>query len=181
MKNRYLLIAGGVDRKGIVYGLTGWIKELGFNIEDSSMIMLRKTFSMIMILSRTKPVKGVDFSGKASVFKKKTGMVIEFIKIKEQDAAEPEESGNSVIVSINGADKPGIVNTITGILFKAGANITDLETKSTEKVKPHVYYLFIEAALPAGYKVSKLEADLKKAAKKLGVHVTVNRAETAVL
>lgn len=181
MKNRYMLIAGGVDRKGIVYGLTGWIKDMGFNIEDSSMVMLRKTFSMIMILSKDKPVKDVDFSGKAADFRKKTGMVIELMKINERDAAEPAQSGNSVIVSINGADKPGIVNAITGILFKAGANITDLETKSTEKVKPHVYYMFIEAALPMGYKVGKLEAGLKKAAKKLGVHVSVNRAETAVL
>ena len=181
MKNRYLLIAGGVDRKGIVYTLTGWLKDLEFNIEDSSMVMLRKTFSVIMILSRNTPVNEAAFGKKAAEFRRKTGMAVELKKITEKEAAEPKQAANSVIVSINGADKPGIVNSITGILFRAGANITDLETKSTEKVRPHVYYMFIEAALPAGYAVSKLEASLKKAAKKLGVHVSVNRAETAVL
>lgn len=179
--NRYMLIAGGVDKKGIVYGLTGWIKKLGLNIEDSSMVMLRRTFSVIMILTAPDAVDESSLRKKAGEFSRKTGMTVNVVSIGEKDAAEPAYGRNGVIVSINGADKPGIVNYITGILFRAGANITDLETKSTEKVRPHVYYMFIEAQLPAAGSLKKLETKLKKAAKKLGVHVSVSRAETSVL
>ena len=181
MKNRYLLIAGGVDKKGIVYNLTRVLKKHGFNIEDSSMVMLRRTFSVIMLLSAEGAYDIRKFDPEISVFSKKFGMTMELKKITEKEMREYGGEGRAFTISISGADKPGIVNSIAGVLFKAGANIVDLETKSSERVKPHAYYMFLEAELPKKADLKKLEAALAREGKKLGVHVSISEVEKAIL
>lgn len=181
MKRRYLLVAGGVDKKGIVYSLSKILKEYEFNIEDSSMIMLRRTFSMIMLLSNEGRFNEAKFEKDLAVFMNKNTMTVDIREISEKEMKEYGPAGISWMISISGADKPGIVKTMTEILYKSGANIVGLETKSSEKVKPHAYYMFLEVDLPKSKNISKLETALKKAGKKIGVHVAVNRVENSVL
>lgn len=181
MKKRYLLAAGGVDKKGIVYSLTKILKSYDFNIEDSSMMMLRRTFSMIMLLSNESNFNGVKFEKDLAVFMNKNSMTVDIREISEKEMKEYRPAGESWVVSISGADRPGIVNAVTGLLYKSGANITGLETKSSENVKPHAYYMFLEIDLPKGRNAAKLEAALEKLGKKIGVHTAVNRVEDNIL
>ncbi|HRU40243.1 MAG TPA: ACT domain-containing protein [Candidatus Goldiibacteriota bacterium] len=134
MKN-YLLIAGGPDRKGVVFGLTGLLKRHGFNIEDSSMTMLRGTFSMIMLLTKDGKVNEALFEKDACGFMNSYQMSLE---IREVDASRMKEKRGreAFLISISGADRPGIVNEISGKLFKAGVNITGLETKVPREKSP---------------------------------------------
>lgn len=181
MLKRYLLTAGGVDRKGIVYNLTKILKEYDFNIEDSSMMMLRRTFSVIMLLSCKKTPNEARFGEAVIDFMNRFQMTIDIREITEKEMKEYRAEGGTYMISISGADKPGIVNTITEILFKNGANVIDLETKSSEKVKPHAYYMFLEVDIPKSKSIKPLEQKLAAAAKRLGVHVEVNRVETTAL
>jgi glycine cleavage system transcriptional repressor len=181
MKKRYLLIAGGVDKKGIVYGLSSLLSDHDFNIEDSSMLMLRRTFSVIMLLSNDKGPDEAKFGRDLAVFMKKNSMTADIRQVSEKEMKEYGAAGDSYMITISGADKPGIVKAMTGILYKAGANILDLETKSTEKTKPHAYYMFLEVDLPKNKNMKKIEAALKKQGDKIGVHVAVNRVEKSIL
>ena len=181
MKQRFLLVAGGVDKKGIVYNLTKVLKKYNFNIEDSSMVMLRRTFSVIMLLSARDMSAMEPFKKEIKVFSGKYSMTMEINKVTEREMKEYGGQGRKYMISISGADKPGIVNAITGILYKAGANILDLETKSSEKVKPHAYYMMLEVDLPKTADSQKLKAALVKAGKKLGVHTAMTEAENSIL
>ncbi|HNZ29657.1 MAG TPA: ACT domain-containing protein, partial [Candidatus Goldiibacteriota bacterium] len=181
MKERLMLIAGGVDKKGVVYALTSILKKFNFNIEDSSMLMLRKTFSMIMLLSSDKKYDKSRFSGEISSFMDKFGMTVDIRTISEKEMNESADKGRVYSISISGADKPGIVNGITEVIFKNNGNIVDLETKSSERVKPHAYYMFMEVCVSNDKAGKKLESALKLKAKKLGVHVTMEKVEEAVL
>ena len=179
MAKRFLLTAGGVDRKGIVFNLANVLKKNGFNIEDSSMVMMRRTFSVIMLLSsKTRPSAG--FQKELDIFMKKYKMAAGISEVTEKDMRE-YSGDNRYMISISGADKKGIVSAMTGVVYKFGGNITGLETKSSEKVKPHAYYMFIEADMPKKTGVKGMEAALAPAAKKLGVHVSVNRVESSAL
>jgi glycine cleavage system transcriptional repressor len=181
MKKRYLLVAGGVDKKGIVFSLSNILKEYDFNIEDSSMIMLRRTFSMIMLLSNEGKFNEARFEKDLAAFMNKNTMTVDIREVAEKEMKEYKHAGESWMISISGADKPGIVKTMTEILYKNGANIIGLETKSSENTKPHAYYMFLEVDLPKNKKIEKIEAALKKAGSRIGVHVAVNRVENSIL
>jgi len=180
MKERYLLTAGGVDRKGIVFNLTGLLKNHNFNIEDSSMVMLRRTFSVIMLLSNEKGRKK-DFDKELKEFMAKNRMNVHLEKVAEREMAEYPGRGNTFMISISGADKPGIVNEMSGVIYRLGGNITGLETKSSEKTRPHAYYMFLEVDMPKKTGMKSLEKAFKDKGKKAGVHVSVNRVEKEIL
>ena len=180
MKKRYLLIAGGIDRKGIVYNITNILKKFDFNIEDSSMVLMRRTFSMIMLLTSCSKINEIKFQKQLCEFMNKYNMTLDIKEISEAEMKEYETS-NLYLISISGADKPGIVNAITNIIFKKRGNIIGLDTKSSEKVKPHAYYMLLEVDLPAKANVKLLENMLKKTGKKIGVIVNINKTERNIL
>ncbi len=181
MKNYFLLIAGGVDRKGIVFNLSKILKKHNFNIEDSAMLMLRHTFSVVMLLSNQERPEKKKLNKELQAFMKKFSMAVEISNITEKEMIEYKEEGNSYIISISGADRPGIVKTMTGILYKNGVNIIDLETKSSQKVEPAAYYMILEVAIPLGLDINMLERELKDAGRKIGVHVNINKMESSIL
>lgn len=180
MKKRYLLVAGGIDRKGIVYNLTGILKKFNFNIEDSSMILLRRTFSIIMLLTSYSKINEIKFQKHLCYFMNKFNMTLDIKEISEKEMGE-YKSSNVYMITISGADKPGIVNAITGIIFKNGGNIIGLDTKSSEKVKPHAYYMILEVDLPVKMNIRLFENRLKRIGKKIGVVVNINRLEKNIL
>jgi glycine cleavage system transcriptional repressor len=181
MKERLMLMAGGIDRKGVVFELTSILKKFKFNIEDSSMIMLRRTFSMIMLLSTDVKYGKKQFLDDISAFMKKSGMTVDIKVISEKEMAEPAAKADIYSVTISGADKSGIVNGITEAIFSNGGNITGLETKSSEKVKPHAYYMFLEVEIPSKPGIKKLDSALKAAAAKYKVHFSMTKVDKEIL
>ena len=182
-KKYFLLTAGGVDRKGIVFNLTKILKKYGFNIEDSSMILLRHTFSVIVILSHSDISNSElkKFHTEINLFMKNANMSAEIRGISQKDMAEYGKEGGTYMLSISGADKPGIVNSITGILYKNKINIIDMETKSSQKTMPAAYYMFLEVDVPKKVKIAALGKELQAAGKKIGVHININKVESDVL
>jgi len=184
VKKYFLLTAGGVDRKGIVFWLTKILKKYGFNIEDSSMIMLRHTFSVIVLLSIGEAAGGAalkKFRSEIDSFMNKSGMSAGIREISDGEMKEYREEGRKYILSISGADKPGIVNSMTGILYENGINILDMETKSSQNTSPAAYYMFLEVDVPKKVNIGTLGRALRDAGKKIGVHVSINRVESEVL
>lgn len=180
MKKRYLLVAGGIDRKGIVYNLTKILNEFHFNIEDSSMVLIRRTISIIMLLTSCLKINEIKFQKQMCDFMNKYNMTFDIKEISEKEMRE-YKSTNVYIITISGADKPSIVNAITNIILKKGGNIIGLDTKSSENVRPHAYYMVLVVDLPAKINVRLLESQLKKAGTKIGVTVNVNKIERNIL
>jgi glycine cleavage system transcriptional repressor len=183
-KEYFLLTAGGVDRKGIIYNLSKVLAGYGFNLEDSSMLMLRRTFSVIVLLSHNAGrAAGLSpkFRAELKKFANKYSMVVDIQHISEKEMEEYSPEGNSYMISINGADKPGIVEAITGVLNRSGVNVIDMETKSSQHTSPPAYYMFLETDVPSKVNIRELKKALAATGKKIGVHVTVTKIESDVL
>jgi glycine cleavage system transcriptional repressor len=180
-KHFYLLTAGGVDSKGIVFELTRLLTAYSFNIEDSSMVMLRRTFSVIVLLSREDPRLPDVLDRRLKAFGDRFGMSVDFRKITRKEMQEYDGKGKRYMISISGADRPGIVQSITEAIVKKGGNIIDLETKSSQRTTPPAYYMLLEVDLPAKIKETAFRQALVRSGKKTGVHVTVQRIVNEIL
>ena len=180
-KHFYLLIAGGVDTKGIVFELTKLLTTFAFNIEDSSMVMLRRTFSVIVLLSREDPRLPETFDRRLRTFGDRFGMSVDFRKITRKEMLEYDVKGKRFMISISGADRPGIVQSITEAIVKKGGNIIDLETKSSQRTTPPAYYMLLEVEMPARVQETAFRQALVRTGKKTGVHVTVQRIVDEIL
>ena len=78
------------------------------------------------------------------------------------------------MLSVHGADRPGIVGGLTGVVAAAGGNVTDLSTRLTGDL----YVLLAEVALPSGCDVVALGQSLRAAAEELGVDVRLRALDT---
>ena len=62
------------------------------------------------------------------------------------------------LLSVHGADRPGIVSAVTAVVAAAGGNITDLSTRLTGEL----YVLLAEVDLPSSADVDALRARLAR-------------------
>lgn len=180
-KNYYLLTAGGIDSKGIVFSLTRALTDLAFNIEDSSMVLLRRTFSVIVLLSHDLPRLPAGCDRRLRAFADEFGMSVDIRRITAREMREYGGGGRRYMISISGADRPGIVKGITAVIARKGGNIVDLETKSSQRTRPPAYYMLLEVDLPRGVSETAFRQALVRAGKKVGVHVSVRPVENEIL
>ena len=158
----------GHDRPGIIAEVTGALAALGGNLEDSSMTLLRGHFAWTLVVSVE-----ADPDEVAARLEHLTaeGLVVSVLPVPDADAAAVE--GTSWLLSVHGADRPGIVSGLTGVVAEAGGNITDLTTR----LGTGVYLLVAEVALPADADVDAITARISAAAAELGVRATFQAAD----
>jgi glycine cleavage system transcriptional repressor len=93
---------------------------------------------------------------------------------------EPERT---CIISVYGADKPGIVSGITNRLAELKVNITDVETTKTSQASnaASVFIMILEARIPQAVELEFVKTELTKVANALGVDVTIQELEVVDL
>lgn len=169
----YAVTVVGRDRPGIVAGITRTLYEAGCNLEDVTSTILRGHFSMVMIVSAPAGRSREDL---ASVLDETAAALDVSVSLNPVTDAHEGLVRPTHMVSVHGADKPGIVYRVASALAARGANITDLTSRVLGSDEDPVYAVMLEVALTEG-----AEADLRALADELDVHVSVNRLETDVL
>jgi glycine cleavage system transcriptional repressor len=89
--------------------------------------------------------------------------------------------GDDWVVSVYGADRPGIVHRVTRLLAEQGVNVVDLSTKVIGEPETPVYAMVLEVTLPKGTEPSDLERDLGQLAEELGVECSLHPDEADIL
>jgi len=114
----------GPDRPGVVAALTQVLLAGSGNLEDASMHQLSGQFAMTLVVS----VPGNADSVRAELepVGERLGLLI---SVREVAGVDVEAPGDSYVVSVHGADRPGIVHRVAGAIAEAGGNITDLSTR----------------------------------------------------
>ncbi|HEX6888738.1 MAG TPA: ACT domain-containing protein [Candidatus Nanopelagicales bacterium] len=162
----------GRDRPGIIADVTAVVADLGGNLEDSSMTLLRGHFAWMLIadLDAAPEELAARLDHLAG-----DGLTVSVLPVGDD---EPYGGEAAYVLSVHGADRPGIVAGVTATLAKHGGNITDL---STRLGPGGLYVLVAEVSLPAGVDVVALGAQLAEAGRHLGVGVSLRPADSDVL
>ena len=175
----YAVTVVGKDRPGIVAGTTGVLYRLGCNIEDSSSTMLGGEFSMILIVSHPKPFSKGRLLEEFREVADELSLTIAARTLSPDEITYQAPEGELCMVSVYGADRPGIVYRVTREFAERKINITDLNTKLIGTKEQPVYVMMLEAALPEGITIDEMVAMLDEIKKELNVEISV-RSITAV-
>ena len=161
--------AVGLDRPGIIAGVAGSLAAHGANITDSRMAILRGHFSMTLI---------VEGAAREALDADLSQLGLEAYSVAEvaEAAAGPRSEPNAV-VSVHGADHPGIVAAVTGALADAEVNVCDLQTRLARDL----YVMIIDVAVPPELGLEALDGRLQAVAADQGVALTLRPVDADVL
>ena len=166
----------GADRPGMVAAVTEVLTAQGCNLEDSSMTILGGHFAMMLV------VEAGDLG--AEVLEARLGPVaasMQLVVSARPIADLPKESrGDQALwtVAVYGADRPGIVSEVAGLLASYQANIVDLSTRVIGTAHEPVYAMVMEIAIDD---VGALEPALNQLAEALGVSCSLYPADADIL
>lgn len=168
----------GRDRPGIVAAVTKVLFEHEGNIEDSRMAILGGHFAMMLIVALPGSADPAPLERALADAVRELDLVVSVRPVAEVPAGHAE--GVPHVVSVYGADRPGIVHAVSSGLARRNVNITDLSTRVVPGDTP-LYVMIIEVAVPPGTDVAALEAELSALATQLAVDLTLRPAEAETL
>jgi glycine cleavage system transcriptional repressor len=172
----FALAAIGRDRPGIVAAVAKVLFEQGCNVEDSSMTLLRGNFSIMLVLAS--PDGTTASSLRTALEPACEEMGLTYAVLDVQDTADVPHPSH--VLTVYGADRPGILFSVSELLASTGVNITDLNSRLVGTDTP-VYALMLELAVPSSVDVEDLESRLSDTARNIGVDVTLRIREDDVL
>lgn len=182
MARKMALSAVGRDCPGIVAAVSKVLFEHGCNIEDSSMTILRGEFAMILIVSMPDGQDAESLQQGLRHVEQESKLILSFRELPAETSLP--SSGSPVapyIVSVYGADKPGLVYRVTRLLADQGVNITDVNTRMVGAEGKPVYIMILEVEVPLDLSSGEVAGSLSKLAGELAVDITVRPLETASL
>lgn len=176
--SEFAVTAIGRDRPGIVAAISEVLFQLGGNVEDSRMSILRGHFAVMLIVELgDEAARGKLESGLERV---RDSLGLEAISVSEVETLPGvPDAGPTHVLTVYGADRPGIVHTITSLLAERGVNVTDLSTQVTGGSEP-VYVMVIEVAI-GDVAEEELRRALEAAAAELEVDVSLRPLEGEAL
>jgi glycine cleavage system transcriptional repressor len=162
----------GHDRPGIVADVSEVLAGLGMNLTDSTMTRLRGHFAMTLICTGEPAAPEIE----AALAPLTTDG---FLTASVRDVLpEPDlvDLGRPYVLTVHGADRLGIVATVTRAVAELGGNVTDLTTR----LAGDLYLLVAEVDMPPA-DADRLSERLASAGNMLGVDVVLRPAEADLL
>jgi len=171
-----LLTVSGPDRPGIVAGIAEALFAAECNLEDSSMTQLRGEFAILLIV-RLPPGGDADkLERHLAQVAVDMGLTFSLRRLTEEEVRFPDVANlTPCLITVFGADHPGIVAAVARTLADQGVNVTDLSTQVVGKRDKPVYAMVIEADSPIG--VDALREELARQAKALACDIAVKEME----
>lgn len=172
----------GKDRPGIVAEVSRILFEQGCNIEDSTCTILSGQFAMILVIHHPRFARVTELDPAFDEARDKMKLIVTVHPLKEEEVAhEKTFLGHPHIISVYGADRPGIVYMVTKELAQRKVNITDLNTQVVGSKERPVYVMVLEVDIPEGTDMKELEKEFDRIRKELSVSITVRQIETLEL
>lgn len=144
------------------------------------MTILGGQFAVMMIVSLP---EGADVDSLASELERvREDLGLESATIREiEDASGDARPAPTHVLTVYGADHPGIVASVCESLAAREVNIDDLATRVVGSEDAPVYTLICELTLPGSLEPSALAADLDGVAVSQGVEVSLRELDQDIL
>lgn len=154
---RLAVTALGADQPGIIARVAGVLFAHGGNMLDSTMTILGGQFAIVLLVEADTDAASLEAD--LATATSDLGLVVAVRPVGAGSASVPPTH----MLSVYGADRPGIVAAVTQVLAERAINVTDLSTKVLDGEQP-VYAMLLEISLPAGQSDSDLVDALRGAA-----------------
>ncbi len=172
----------GRDRPGIVAEVSRVLFELGCNIEDSTCTILSGQFAMILVIAHVKFSSAAEIDPFFDTVRKSMELTVSLHTLKDEEISrEKTFEGRAHIISVYGADRPGIVYTVAQKLARLKVNVTDLNTQVVGAKDRPVYMMVLEVDIPESVDMKELERDFDMIRKELSVSISVRPIESLEL
>jgi glycine cleavage system transcriptional repressor len=181
MKKYFLLTAFGKDRPGIVADVTEALVSVEGNIEDATMTRLGGEFSMMLVTALPAGNSLSKVQKRFHALEKKLHLTIDLKAIPPDLAHSSNEKTASYMISVYGADHPGIVHSIARALATKRVSITDLQTKVTGSTRKPVYVMLLEVQIPDNLDMDALRTELDRLREDLKVEISLQDIEAIPL
>jgi len=174
-----LLSISGKDRTGIVRDVAGALLNIDASIEDSTMTALRGRFTMMLIVHLAEKSSLGELKAALSDLEQRTDLIVQSQSISEEEVASVPKEPDCVI-TVSGANRPGIVHAVSDILARCGAEIVDVSTQSRVSGEGgDLYMMALEVV--AGSAVDELRSSIQDSAGKLGIEIHIHELEAGIL
>ncbi|MCC7492993.1 MAG: hypothetical protein IT204_11615 [Fimbriimonadaceae bacterium] len=170
----------GRDRPGIVAGISEVLFHHGCNLEDSSATRLRDSFAMILIALLPDPPRLADLAAALTAAGTRLGVNVDLRDLGQEPPAPPP-AGTRCVLSVYGADQPGLVYRVSQALATVDCNVVDVTTRVAGDPRQPVYIMLLEMTIPASSSVAAIEQRLTSLRAELDVDVTLRAVEEETL
>ena len=174
----FAVTAIGRDRPGIVAAISGALLELEGNIEDSQMSILRGHFAVMLLVAIPASVTAEDLQARMEAVREE--LALERIAVSPVDNLDAQRPRPSHVITVYGADHPGIVQAVSAALADRGVNITGLETRVAGAAGSPFYVMIMEVDL-GGVAENEVEGALREAGEQAKVEVSVRPLDAETL
>ena len=139
----FALSAVGRDRPGIVAAISRVLLDLRGNVEDSQMSILRGHFAVMLIVALPEAVEPAEIERRLEAVRAELGLEAVAVSPVDELDAGPRPTH---VLSVYGADHPGIVHAVSSELAERGVSITGLETRLGGGGEEPLYVMLMEIA-----------------------------------
>jgi glycine cleavage system transcriptional repressor len=165
----FALSAIGRDRPGIVAAISRVLLDLGGNVEDSQMSILRGHFAVMLIVALPESVDSAELEGRLKKVREDLDLeAVAVSPVDELDSGPPPTH----VLTVYGADHPGIVNSVSSELAERSVSITGLETRLTGAEDDRIYVMLMEIAA-GGTELDELRSALRAIGESEGLEVSL--------
>ena len=159
----------GRDHPGIVAGITSALLEAGGNVDDSQMSILHGHFAVMLVVSVPDGASTEELSLRLDEVGREFGLG--GISVSEVTSLE-RGAGPTHVLTVYGADRPGIVHDVAELLAARDVNITDLRTRRTGDADSPLYTMMMELTVTGGPEALRLALEELSAEKQVEVNLS---------
>jgi glycine cleavage system transcriptional repressor len=172
MSHWHMLTLVGADQPGIVARVTDALYRAGCSLGEASMLRLGTNFTIMMMVRGNNGAESLE----AAVGPAAESLGLR-LHIDPVAGGLHQHQAPNVQLRVHGADRPGIVAQVTGVLARAGFNILELESDVAGSSAAPVYIMNIQ-----GYCDATLESleELLQPLGGEGIEVDVCAVETLI-
>ncbi len=174
-----IVTAFGQDRPGIVALMADALYQLGCNIEDTCMTRLRGEFTMMLMVRLPEGIAAETLDQRLTPYT--TPLDLAVLCRAMPDQAATRQTGLEVptfMLSVYGADHPGIVAHVARTVAQHNGNITDMNTRVIGSGKLPIYVMVLEIQLQEIPQADQLRQALEQLKPLLGVDLTFRPLES---
>lgn len=186
MLKTFALSIVGCDEPGIIASIARVLLDLDCNLADANMSVLSGRFAMVLMVEAPEGMAAARIERELAQVSRRFRLSLNVQELSEEPLpryfALGDSRGDRTLITIYGADRPGIVHGATDAVAALGGNITDLRTQCASGIdRQPLYSLFLEVQLPEGRSRDELSAVLSGLSSQFTVQVQVQNVGAADL